>query len=158
VLVKFVRSVGPIYTWRGVGVIYIVVVHVGGWDYVSVLRSPTVHSSDGYMCTKPWWNDINKEKQNNSEKMRKQELVSLIAANKPIKKNLPSRLHAGLFRSYYPLPSTVYVWPKSYWIRMGQSENTNTSQHNGWIVIAVPHGSNEKSNGVCYKRRLGRLR
>jgi transposase len=29
--------------------------------------------------------------------MRKQELASLVAANKPREKNLPSRLHAGLF-------------------------------------------------------------
>jgi hypothetical protein len=28
--VKFVRSVGPIYAWRGVGVMYVVVVYVDG--------------------------------------------------------------------------------------------------------------------------------
>jgi hypothetical protein len=44
---------------------------------------------------------------NNAEKMRKQELVSLVAANKPREKNLPGRLHTGLFRPCCPSPSTV---------------------------------------------------
>jgi hypothetical protein len=57
-----------------------------GRVYVSELRSPTVHPSDGYMCTEPRWNDINNGKQNNSNKMRKQELVSLVTANKPREK------------------------------------------------------------------------
>jgi hypothetical protein len=59
-----------------------------GRVYVSELRSPTVHPSDGYMCTEPRWNDINNGKQNTSKKMRKQELlvVSLVTVNKPREK------------------------------------------------------------------------
>jgi hypothetical protein len=175
VFVKFVRSVGPIYAWRGVGMSMLLLFMSMGWDYVSELRSPKVHPSDGYIyiymcvcvcvcvcvwvsaCTEPRWNDnINKRKDNNSEKMRKQELVSLVAAYKTRENTYPADSMLASFGNTV-LRLSPYVYD-SYWIGMGQSENTGTSQqHNGWIVSIVPHGSTEKCNCVCYKRRLGRL-